>query len=132
MQRKFSACPSDPFGLRKIKAFVKSDRSSGLPEEIIKLIITFCIDQKHRGLWDLKSSGILRGKHDVRNAHVGRNQHKRNKGVRRDRADVENIDAARPLAHTHPDFLHTRRRSVTGNAIRRCTTTNLAGVESKA
>ena len=54
MQRKFSACPSDPFGLRKIKAFVKSDRSSGLPEQIIKLIITFCIDQKHRGLWDLK------------------------------------------------------------------------------
>jgi len=30
------AIMSDPFGLRKIKAFVKSDRSSGLPEEIIR------------------------------------------------------------------------------------------------
>ena len=47
MQRKFSECPSDPFGLRKIKAFAKSDRSKGLPEEIVELIITFCIDKKH-------------------------------------------------------------------------------------
>ena len=60
MQRKFSACPADPFGLHKIKAFIKSDRSCGLPEEITEIIITLAIEPKHGMLGNINENRPIR------------------------------------------------------------------------
>lgn len=46
IRRKFSEFPRDPFGLRRVKEFIASDKSNALPEEIVELILTHIFQPK--------------------------------------------------------------------------------------